>query len=159
MSGRWEMRWTTEKEILFLVEKGFFGQKCLSVYQVIADSTMTDTAQQPPPPPPHQCRPGPCCFCCESSIRFDCGGGARTAAVPDLLSLRTIWFAPPPQDIDSAAGTLANALIFENDSYLKARPSPPHARARAHTHPQRAPNRSQPHRPTRSPTPVHRSPA
>ena len=34
MSGRWTMRWTTEKEILFLVEKGFFGLQCTSVYQV-----------------------------------------------------------------------------------------------------------------------------
>ena len=36
MTGRWNMAWTTEKEILFLVEKGFFGLRCLSVYQVLS---------------------------------------------------------------------------------------------------------------------------
>ena len=42
MSGRWDMRWTTEKEILFLVEKGFFGLKCLSVYQVRDEKNSLD---------------------------------------------------------------------------------------------------------------------
>jgi len=35
MGGRWNMRWTSEKEILFLLEKGLFGLPCTSVYQVI----------------------------------------------------------------------------------------------------------------------------
>jgi len=35
MTGRWQMKWTSEKEILFCVEKGFFGLPCTDVYQTI----------------------------------------------------------------------------------------------------------------------------
>ncbi|EKX45935.1 hypothetical protein GUITHDRAFT_108386 [Guillardia theta CCMP2712] len=35
MQGRWNMLWTTEKEILFLVEKGLFGLQCTGVWQDI----------------------------------------------------------------------------------------------------------------------------
>jgi len=35
MTGTWRMMWTTEKEILFCVEKGLFGLPCTDVYQTI----------------------------------------------------------------------------------------------------------------------------
>jgi hypothetical protein len=35
MTGRWKMKWTTEKEILFCIEKGLFGLACSDVYQTI----------------------------------------------------------------------------------------------------------------------------
>merc|ERR1719409_2272478 len=41
MSGRWKMAWTTEKEILFCVEKGLFGLPCTDVYQTIDSSAGT----------------------------------------------------------------------------------------------------------------------
>jgi hypothetical protein len=89
MSGRWTMAWTTEKEILFLVEKGFFGLKCNAVYQVkkiiLKRTVLIVTADSSP---------------------------ARVNKRDAL------------QDIDAAAGTLANALIFDEDSYLKASPRP-----------------------------------
>jgi hypothetical protein len=89
MSGRWTMAWTTEKEILFLVEKGFFGLKCNAVYQVkkfiLKRTVLIVTADSSP------------------------------ARVNKRGAL---------QDIDAAAGTLANALIFDEDSYLKASPRP-----------------------------------
>mmetsp|Transcript_10752 Transcript_10752/g.40387 ORF Transcript_10752/g.40387 Transcript_10752/m.40387 type:complete len:199 (-) Transcript_10752:262-858(-) len=33
VQGTWDVLWTTEKEVLFLVEKGLFGKKCTKVYQ------------------------------------------------------------------------------------------------------------------------------
>jgi len=41
MTGRWKMAWTTEKEILFCVEKGLFGLPCTDVYQTIDSSAGT----------------------------------------------------------------------------------------------------------------------
>lgn len=35
VDGVWKLLWTTEKEQLFLIEKGLFGKNCLSIEQVV----------------------------------------------------------------------------------------------------------------------------
>ncbi|CAM9762160.1 unnamed protein product, partial [Choristocarpus tenellus] len=35
LSARWDLRWTSEREVLFLIEKGFFGLDTGVVFQAI----------------------------------------------------------------------------------------------------------------------------
>ena len=88
------MAWTTEKEILFLVEKGLFGLKCISVYQVWGCSL-------PPPPrlpasPTANVRSPPLQPAAAAAAASGCGGSANRdpGGRPFQPTACVIWRAP-----------------------------------------------------------------